>query len=406
MPSNCPICEQAISATSQHCTVCGFPTALAFEGLRSIEPVPAAPNGDPGAPAGPRRPARAASPQAELTNRISRDLRGKMEIVRELGRSLPDATSELCQAALSEAEGREGEALETLRGAQARLERELDELLDRRYGSLIARRDALLQQGIRLALGPELDRIAEELQATHREEATARLLEAERRLDQLESDWKGLQGLLGQIESLRNEATELGLPLGEISGEIEQIRDRLAQPRLTEETLDELAQDAAQALMLLHEAIPSSLEEELGRHAQALDRYPDEHVPSAVARRLHGEASRHLKKGRLPEAIQSVRELRAQITMLRQAAELSPPPPSPRASEGEESEGETLDRLLKKARALAGRVRTLPPESETARDAAMEIRSATEALRARDLATADEILARLMRLLSGAETGE
>ncbi len=324
-----------------------------------------------------------------------------MQIVRDLGRSLPDATNELCQAALGEAEGREGEALETLRTAQERLERELDELLDQRLSSLIGRRDTLLKQGVRLALGPDLDRVAEELEASHREEAADRLRETERRLDQLESDWKGLQGLLVQIEGLRKEAAELGLPLGEISGEIEQIRERLSEPRLTEEGLDSLAQDAAQALMLLHEAIPSSLEEELHRHGKALERFPEEHAPSAVARRIHVEASRHLKKGRLPEALQSVRDLRAQIEMLRQSARDAPPIPEPLAGP-EPEEAETLDALLRKARTLAGRVRTLPPDSETAREAAIEIRSATEALRTRDLLTADDILARLMRLLSAA----
>ncbi len=404
MPSSCPICEQPISATGLHCTVCGFPTALAIEGLRSIESTSAALAAEPVAPESPPRAARVTSPQAELSSRISRDLREKMEIVRELGRSLPDATSEMCQAALSEAEGREGEALETLRGAQSRLERELDELLEQRLRSLTERKDALQKSGVRLALGTELERISDELAANHRDEATTHLLEAERRLGAFEADLKGLQGLLSQIESLRNEAADLGLPLGEISGEIEEIRDRLAAPRLTEETLDELAQSAAQALMLLHEAIPSTLEEELGRHGATLDAYPEEHVPSAVARRLHVEASRHLKKGRLPEAIQSVRELRQQIDAIREEEVPAPagaeaPTPVP------ETESETLDRLLKKARSLAARVRTLPPDSETAREAAIEIRSATELLKGRELAEADRTLARLMRMLSAEPSG-
>jgi len=404
VPSSCPICEQPISATGLHCTVCGFPSALAIEGLRSIEATPAIAAADPVPPEHAARPTRAPSPQAELSSRISRDLREKMDLVRELGRSLPDATSEMCQAALSEAEGREGEALETLRGAQTRLERELDELLEQRLRSLTERKEALQKNGVRLAIGSDLEQIADELATSHRDEATAHLLDAERRIGAFEADLKGLQGLLSQIESLRNEAADLGLPLGEISGEIEQIRDRLAEPRLTEETLDELAQAAAQALMLLHEAIPSTLEEELGRHGVTLDAYPEEHVPSAVARRLHLEASRHLKKGRLPEAIQSVRELRQQLDAIRE--EDAVPPATPEAVGGlPETESETLDRLLKKARSLAARVRTLPPDSETAREAAIEIRSATELLKGRELAEADRTLARLMRMLSAENSG-
>ncbi len=230
---------------------------------------------------------------------------------------------------------------------------------------------------------------------------TETLLEAERRVAQFESDWKGIQGLLAQIDGLKTEAGELGLPLGEITSELEGIRDRLEAPNLTEESLDEVAQAAAQTLMLLHEAIPSSLEEELQRHAVTLDRFPEEHVPSAVARRLHVEAARHLKKGRLPEAVQSVRELRQQIEAIEhEEAELGTRPTPPLPEEVRETEAETLDRLLKKARTLAARVRTLPPDSETAREAAMEIRTATELLKSRELTEADQTLARLMRMLS------
>ncbi|MGA8275918.1 MAG: hypothetical protein WB852_06460 [Thermoplasmata archaeon] len=407
MPSSCPICEQPISATGSHCTVCGFPTALAIEGLRSMEPVggPARTDSDPSVMKS--HPVAPPTPEAELAARISRDLRAKMMLVRDLGRSFPDATSELCQAALNEAEGRESEALETLRGAQSRLEREIDDLLEQRIRSTSERRDSLAQIGVRFSLGPLWKDIADELAQGRREDVTATLLEAERRVAQFESDWKGIQGLLAQIEGLKTEASELGLPLGEIASELEGIRDRLEAPNLTEESLDEVAQAAAQTLMLLHEAIPTSLEEELQRHAVTLDRFPEEHVPSAVARRLHVEASRHLKKGRLPEAVQSVRELRHQIEAIeREEAEGATQPPVPPAPSARETEAETLDRLLKKARTLAARVRTLPPDSETAREAAMEIRTATELLKTRELSEADQTLARLMRMLSAEGTRE
>ncbi|MCI4365814.1 MAG: hypothetical protein L3K10_07150 [Thermoplasmata archaeon] len=351
------------------------------------------------------RPVAAPSPEAELVARFSRDLRSKMGLVRELGRSFPDATSELCQAALNEAEGREGEALETLRSAQIRLERDIDELLEQRIRSASDRREALSRLGVRFSLGPSWNQVGDELSKGNREEVTAILLETERKVSQFESDWKGVQGLLAQIDGLKSEAAELGLPLGEISGELDGIRYRLEAPNLTDESMDEIAQAAAQTLMLLHEAIPSSLEDELQRHAVTLDRFPEEHVPSAVARRLHLEASRHLKKGRLSEAVQSVRELRHQIEAIeKEEQEGGPPTLPPQTQETRETEAETLDRLLKKARTLAARVRTLPPDSETAREAAMEIRSATELLKSRDLSEADQTLARLMRMLA-AESG-
>jgi hypothetical protein len=408
VPSSCPICEQPIPSTAAHCAVCGFPTALAIEGLRATDTIDtpeAGGDGDGGvvgAEAPPVVPESASmeapSGEEDLAASISRDLRSKMDRIRELGRG-PDVTADLCQAALIEAEGRIAEALEILRSAQGRLDVETDDLLQQRRLQLEERQRALHQTGVRFALGPDLERLTEAIESGDRAEAVTLLVEAERRVAQLESDWKGIQALLTQIEGLRNEAAELGFPLGEISGELEELRDRLRGPDITEESLDTFAQEAAQILMLLHEAIPASLESELNRTGTALDRFPEEHAPAAGARRSHLEASRHLKKGRLSEAIQSVRELRREITELEHAP--APPAEAPVAgTPQEEGEDAMLDRLLKKARSLAGRVRTLPPESETSREAAVQIREATELLRERRLKEADETLSRLMRMLS------
>ncbi len=408
MPASCPICEQPIVSTAAHCSVCGFPTALAIEGLHAVEATPSGPAGPdggtgpptvPGVPTpGPRARIRPPpSPESELNGTISRDLRARMDLSHELGRG-PDVTSELCQAALMEADGQVGEALTVLRSAQSRIEAETDQVVRQRLASLGARRDALRGADVRFAFGDELERIADALEGGRRPEAVGLLVEAERRLSQLESDWKGLQGLLGRIESLRNDAAELGLPLGEISGELEALRDRIRDAEITEEALDTFAQEAAQTLMLLHEAIPGSLEAELQRSGSVLDVLPEEHAVGASARRLHAEASRHLKKGRLSEAIQSVRELRRELEKL----ERLPPPPSSAPAPGSptESDDAMLDRLLRKARSLAGRVRTLPPESETAHDAAVQIRQATDLLRARRLREADATLTQLMRVLA------
>jgi hypothetical protein len=410
VPTSCPICEQPIPSTVGHCSVCGFPTALAIEGLRSIGP-----NGStaseleaallPATKLGPPVP-EPLSEEAELCAAISRDIRGKLDYVRELGRGAPDVTNDMCQAALSEAEGRVTEALDVLRRAQRSLDRQTDEQLVRRLASLQARETALREMGVRFALGQELNRLKDAIEGGQRELAGGLLVETERRVTQFESDWRGLQGLLRQIDTLRKEAADLGIPLGEIAGEVSEIRDQLREPDLTEDALDTIAQGAAQTLMLLHEAIPTSLEEELGRHETVLARYPEDHAPSAAARRLHTEAGRHLKKGRLTDAVQSVRDLRREIERLEQSRELQEvavgvdPGVVPEATAPVETESETLDRLLKKARSLAGRVRTLPPESEVAREAAAQIREVTDLLRNRELRGADQALARLMRMLS------
>ena len=409
MPASCPICEQPIASTALHCSVCGFPTGLAIEGLRSNDSgeattaasstgsVPVAPRAAPSP--------RVLSPEEDLNGAISRDLRSKMELVAELGRGAPDLTNELCQASLSEADGRVSEALGILRTAQSRLESETDELLRRRLLEIGERREALERTGARMALGEDVRNAQQALESGEREEAIHRVIDTERRLAQFESDWRGLQGLLAQVEGLRSEAAELGIPLGEVQSEIEAIRDKLREPRLTEQTLDALGQDAAQTLMLLHEAVPSALREELDRAEKTIDQYPEDHVPSAVAKRLHLEASRHLKKGRLTEAVRSVQELRKELAELEVAAAASPGAPVPTPRVVAETEDEMLDRLLKKAWSLAARIRTLPPDSDVGRDAAVQIREATEFLRSRMLKEADLTLTRLMRMLSSESSG-
>jgi len=408
VPSSCPICEQPIASTAVHCSVCGFPTHLAIEGLRANDGTEAPPFPPDGMAPPPASPATAPSshlpsPEEDLNAAISRDLEAKMELVRELGRGAPDLTNELCQAALSEADGRASEALAILRSAQSRLETESDELVQRRLAELEERRDALERTGARMAIGDDLRRAQEAADAGEREDAIRRVVAGDRRMAQFESDWRGLQGLLAQIEGLRSEAAELSIPLGEISSEVEAIREKLREANLTEETLDALGQDAAQTLMLLHEAVPSALNEELERAEKTIGRYPEDHVPSAVAKRLHLEATRHLKKGRLAEAVRSVQELRRELTELEVAAAASPAPTPPPAT-SVETEDEMLDRLLKKAWSLAARIRTLPPDSEVAHDAAVQIREATEFLRSRMLKEADLTLSRLMRVLSAEST--
>jgi DNA repair exonuclease SbcCD ATPase subunit len=406
--SNCPICDQPIPATVAHCSVCGFPTALAIEALRALGPngatasemeTAAQPAPAPVLAPPPTPP----SPEAELCAAISRDIQSKLEFVRQMGRGAPDVTSEMCQAAMSEAEGRVTEALDVLRRAQRSLERQTSDFLQRRVQSLTARDEVLRASGVSFALGPDLERLQAAVSDGGTAGAGELLAETESRIAQFESDWRGLQGLLRQIDTLHKEAGDLGLPLGEIGGELDEIRNQLKEPNLTEDRLDAIAQAAAQTLMLLHEAIPSSLETELARHETVIDRYPEDHPASAVARRLHSEASRHLKRGRLTDATHSVRELRLEIERLeqsREAQEIAVGEAPPAEPVPPESEAEALQRLLQKARTLAGRIRTLPADSEVARDAAVQIREVTDLLRRREVARADEALSRLMRMLA------
>jgi len=404
--SSCPICEQPIPGNSEHCEVCGFPTALAIEGLRAAKSPP--PDGSAPATAseekGPTTRSRPTpSPDAELTGTLGRGLHERMELYRPLGRDCPDVTNEMCEAALSEASGRTSEALDILRSAQGRLDRQARDAVRRRWEAADDRRKALERTGVRLDLEfpgagatpvDGSDAIAENLRG---------LLDVERRLGKFESDWKGLQGLLAQIESLRAEATDLDLPLGEVPGQIDELRQKLSAGPFREGDLDALGQDAARILMLLHEAIPTSLEAELGRHRATLDQLPEDAPASEPARKLHDAATRHLEKGRLMEASQSVRDLRRAIVEIE-----SPTPPvagvaRPRPAAPAPPDDAMLETLLKKARSLAGRVRSLPADSPLALEAAAEIREATDFLRSGRLADADRTLTELMRALSRAQ---
>ena len=406
MVSSCPICEQPIPGTSEHCDVCGFPTALAIEGLRAARAAPADPgSGSARAPATatPARPRPAPAPEAELTATFGRGLRERTERLRPLGRDCPDVTSEMCEAALSEASGRVGEALEILRGAQSRLDRQSRDAIRRRWEAADDRRKALERTGVRLALDlPPADSVGTD-GVEEAAESVRRLVEVEARLSKFEADWKGIQGLLAQVETLRAEAEDLGVPLGEIPAQIAELRQKLSAEPVREEQLDALSQDAARVLMLLHEAVPSALEEELGRHGLTLARIAADSDGAAPAQRLHDEATGHLAKGRLVEATQSLRDLRRAIEEVEHPAPAAAPPARAKPPTPVPSDDETLATLLKKARSLAGRVRTLPPESAIALEAAAQIREATDQLRAGRLSDADRTLTELMRALSREE---
>jgi hypothetical protein len=421
--TSCPICEQPIPSTIAHCSTCGFPTALAIEGLRSLTeeppPPPAPTKPTPPKPTAKARRAAAAvpNPQAELCAQISEDLLTKLMLIRELGGEAPDVSSEMCQAALTQADGRVGEALQVLRNAQSRLVQQSQQLFERRILRLEAQNTDFEKDGLQLGLTAQLRELRAKFGRGDREEALQSLIELDRRVDRFYSDWSGLKGLMAQIDALLNQAKNLDISLGELEGDVAVLREKISHLTLEEAAFDALAQSAAQRLMQLHEAIPSSLEAELNRHEQALATYPEEHPPSIPARRLHLEATRHLKKGRLNEAAQSVRELRAQIVMLekteppesaRRAVPTSGVVPSRNGQSGggapAETDGEALDRLLTKARMLAARVRTLPTDTDASFDAAAEIRRATDLLREHRLEEAELTLTRLMRTLSAQPT--
>jgi hypothetical protein len=457
LESTCPVCEAPLAGASEHCSRCGFPSVLRD---RLDGPIPSPVEEESDAAATPvfggPRVGEPPAPESELNATLARGLGERMELLRPIDRDAPDVTGEMCEAALSEASGRLTEAQQILRSAQARLDRETEELLGRHVEGLKSRVQRLASSGLRVAFDDELGRLADAVATEAPATAVAAVASSEHRLEAIEAHWRGLQGLIAQVEMLREAAAELGLPAARTPDRLARAREQLAASPATERELDTAAQIAAETLMQLHEAIPPALERELATHAGTLEHHAARRPQRAqAARRHHVDAVRHLRSGRLEDAVRSVRELRLALEELARAAEepstpspepkqapvvappsaasappppaagppapsvrrLPPapppsppgeatpppsPPPAPAAPARAVPDAATVDTLMKKARSLAVRVRALPPESEQAAAAAREIHEATQLLRAGRYAEADAALSRLMRALATA----
>jgi hypothetical protein len=401
----CPVCDQTIPPAAVRCPTCGFPVALMTPNLG---PFPGADDGgSDGSPANrtesPEAPAPSPPPEPPLNAALGRALAVRMELLQTVVRDPPDITSDLCQAALSEASGHDSEGLAILRSAQSRLERESERTVARLLARIGERRSALERSGLKIDLAgipPTTDRV--DLAAV--EELLPSIHDADERLGRLESDWKGIRGLLEQIDTLRSEAETIGIPLGDVPDRIATVRTTLSSTGVTEEGLDSVVLEASRILMDLHEAVPNALDEELARHSTSLGRLPAGHPGADTVRRAHARAAQQLKEGRFTESIRGVRELRHMIESLQPipgGADTAPRPASAQLTPAEEA---LLVTLLTKSRSLAARVRQLPAESREAVEAAAQIREATELLRARRLTEADLALTRLMRSLTYPES--
>lgn len=471
MTGQCAVCEASVAETAVHCTSCGFPMAMSDLAARLMVEIPEPDNvviaRRPETEVAPTRPRTrdrtptplARDPQVEVVNRIARDVSHAVSLLQDLGGDGADIASELAQAAFTEAEGRVGEVLVLLRDAQGRVSIRLKEQFDARLKQLEERQAAMITSGVSVNLGPEIDRIRIDIRAGRREAALQRIDLADRSLARMESDWRGLQGLLRQIEGLRESARLLELDVSEPDDSLRQVRVILAQPSLDVGALDHAAELAAEALMRLHDSIPLALEEFLDRLAAQVATWPSNFEGRRRATEIDRDAHKLLKSNRLVEATQRATELRQLILATgtppaETAAEetsgatpvFSPPPrsmdriparrperidrpaptpvvptPSPPRPEAPEtpparptpskpaapaapSRGDTVRNLVAQARELAARIQKLPSDSALARAAAVEIRNATELLRERKMDEAERTLADLKDRLDQALT--
>ncbi|MCI4353638.1 MAG: hypothetical protein L3K14_09730 [Thermoplasmata archaeon] len=253
-------------------------------------------------------------PQLEVVNRIARDVSHAVSLLQDLGGDGGDVANELAQAAFTEAEGRVGEVLVLLRDAQGRVSIRLKEQFDSRVKQLEDRQTSMITSGVSINLAAEIDRIRTDMRAGRREAALQRIDIADRTLSRMESDWRGLQGLLRQIEALREAARLLELDVAESDDSLRQVRVILAQPALDIGGLDHAAEMAAEALMRLHDSIPIAVEVVLDRLSGEVGSWPAGYDGRRRAFELDREAHKLLKANRLAEATQRTVELRQLVT--------------------------------------------------------------------------------------------
>ncbi|HZY91474.1 MAG TPA: hypothetical protein VFG07_01675 [Thermoplasmata archaeon] len=423
MPTGCPICQEPLSPGAGACASCGFPTALALDGMKALAEAALPINGDQSPTVEIVAPSAgsvlAPDPQSALCTRLARQIDREIGTLVDLGGDPLSVASDLRQAALSQADGRVVEALGILRQASVRVLVQVEELFDGRLQEMQRRVDRLRSAGVGVSIAEPVSRIQGSVRSGDRQPALQDLVQLDERVSRLEGDFNGLQGLLRQIDSLRSALVSFVPAPAEVEADVERVRALLASPELTPQVLDEASQTAARAVMMLHEHLPPHLEAELGRHGDALEKFPEDHAGARSARALHAEAVRHLRRGRLTEASQRLMELRQAIEEISRlppepvpappvpgpSAAVTPPSrPAPVATPGEQDPA--LHSLLLKARGLAARVRRLPPDSELAFEAASAIRRATELLRSRKLEEADQALSRLMQTLESEPVGE
>ncbi|MCI4363858.1 MAG: hypothetical protein L3K13_06105 [Thermoplasmata archaeon] len=392
MPGECAICESTLGPESPHCGSCGFPVALTSAAVFALgrdEPLEES-ESTPAASAAPTFAEAPVPPERASLEQFAESLRGWVELLKELGTEAREQVGEVRQAALLDAEGRSGEALQLIRNAATSAADLAGELFARRLLELEERTQGLSAQGLAAETPEAFVRLRAEFDDGRARDAVSTLRAEDIRLRELESSWRELKSLLRQIDELRGSAQSIGQASSRVDEELAQVRELLARNQVGAAEIQEAHTVAARLLLFFQEALPLQLQEQLDQHADRLSRFGVEHPPSQKARQLHAESSRHLRHGRLAESALRLAELNRAI------ADLGSPEQEKAARRPAAPGEQQLASLLVKARHLAGRVRHLPPGSPVAEEAATEIREATESLRARRLDDAERALTRLM----------
>ena len=323
MEAPCPICDTVSPAGTLYCPGCGLPASLAPEARRALVTSPLSnllrgegaerPPESPAPPVPIRKSDRPPDAHAETMERVARVIEEHLKMLHLLGEDAPDVTTQVAQAALTQASGNPTPALELLRDAEGRLSQRVLEVGDRRISEVEARDLNLLSLGVGADVAADTLRIRSEIKEGRIEAAVHHLEDVTQRLGRVEADWRGLLGLVRQVDTLFEGARKLGIELGDVEQELSRVRTTIRTSPVNPEGIDRAAQMAARAMMFVNETLPPRIREELETHQAHLSVYPGDHPPSRQARALHAEVSRHLRNGRLPEATLRLKELREAI---------------------------------------------------------------------------------------------
>ncbi len=349
----------------------------------------------PAAPAIAREPS-ATSPATSASDPSEPSARETIALTALLRRLTPEtreASHALVEAALESARGRSGAAVDRLGSARQALGESIERAAELRREQLASRRARLRESGVEVRPVPAPPAAAVRIAPGELGVLVDGLEAADREIARTEADWQALEVAFGDVAALRAIAAENSWPVAGVKDRIGPARERMAKGPATSTDVSQWLGDAREEGQELSRSLAGPLRAELDR----VGPHPEAAVqldPVGVnrLRALREGAERHWASGEILGALRALTELRR---LLRE--EPAAPAETPAGPSAAATPRTSVDLLQAKARRFAEHLRTLPPDSEAARKAALGIREATALLRDGRLAEADATLTRLMQ---------
>jgi hypothetical protein len=380
----CVACDAELAEVEPACPQCGFPVTLEpdVEPNFAQMPLVAPAARDPTAPkrSADRTRAKARRPADHEIQSAAREVRYSLQLVKELGGAEEALTDVIPRAAVLDSLGRSPEAVKLLRDSQATAIARAGDLFEDHLQRLQKRQVALIMAGFDPGPLQGASRLRAEFSELPLDVVARHLLEEEHLLGRTENAWTELRTRLVVIQAMRGHGVEPGRSDRDADQEATRILGLLERQALVPGELDRALAVTQPLLVAYQKSAPSRLQGVLDAHAETIHRYPTDHPDLPHARDLHEAASRHLEDGRIADALVTIEELRIALG----GAESIPIGPKVEVVTGGAVPmdiGTETARLLKRARLLAQRLKTLPPDNPLTFDAARLMRDLVGAIR-------------------------